>query len=62
MRDELPDLLEHVDQVIKQRMWIQLDDAPSHFSVLVRNYSIVQYNIGGSSVGDQLHGLRDRFI
>ena len=38
IQDLLPRLLETVALVVRERMWLQLDRAPSHFDVEVRYY------------------------
>lgn len=38
LRDHLPALLEDVDLDTRQRMWIQLDGAPPHFALIVRDF------------------------
>lgn len=38
LENRLPTLLEDVDLATRQRMWFQLDGAPPHFSLIVRNF------------------------
>ncbi|EZA47915.1 hypothetical protein X777_15034, partial [Ooceraea biroi] len=42
--DHLPQLLEDVDLHTRQRMRIQLDGAPPHYAVIVRNFLNQEYN------------------
>jgi len=44
LRDDLPVLLEDVDLFTRERMWLQLDGAPAHYSNIVRNYLNNRYN------------------
>lgn len=43
LRDHLPLLLEDVDLATRQRMWVQLDGAPPHFALIVRNFLNARY-------------------
>lgn len=43
IRDNLPILLEDIPLNIRQRMWLQLDGAPAHFQINVRNELDRQY-------------------
>jgi hypothetical protein len=38
LRDVFPELLEEVPLAIRQRMWLQHDGAPAHFSLSVRDH------------------------
>ncbi|KAJ8914803.1 hypothetical protein NQ315_014548 [Exocentrus adspersus] len=38
LRNDFPRLIQHVPDFIKNRMWLQLDGAPAHFSVTVRHH------------------------
>ncbi|XP_036145999.1 uncharacterized protein LOC118646659 [Monomorium pharaonis] len=44
LRDDLPQLLENVDLQTRQRLWIQLDGAPPHYTRYVRDYLNETYN------------------
>ncbi|KAJ8915286.1 hypothetical protein NQ315_014794 [Exocentrus adspersus] len=38
LRNDFPRLIQHVPDFIKNRMWLQLDEASAHFSVIVRHH------------------------
>ena len=44
LRGHLPTLLENFDFATRQRMWLQQDDAPPHFALIVREFLNLNFN------------------